>query len=392
MNIINARSPYFITVNEDAQLGSKIELFIWNNPDSKPVTPTYTFSKKVPSLTQTENTYNISSFINQSIENISVADSVDDIYVNVSVNIYKEFPANTYSLIDTQDFIGVNGYNTFLDGYNKINTNKKIVVLNNNLKKINYNRSVDYPFVNVFIDSALGDKLELNYTDVRGRNLVNTVLLATTDAAVKKMFKIPLTTSSIKFDVQNKLEIKYSISATSEIISLFKIRTLADGANFEAETCLKDSLDLLTDDTIINFNYDVISVCENKYTPVVCSFINKFGGWEFLTFFKTQTNSIDVKSTDYKFTTESINYNPLIGQNKSFNTNGSQVVKLNTGLIDEIDNETIQDLMLSETILLDNKPVILKTKSNLLKTDLNEKIINYTMEFQYAYNLINDIV
>lgn len=392
MNIINARSPYFITVNQDAQLGSKIELFIWNNPDSKPVTPTYTFSKKVPSLTQTENTYNISSFINQSIENISVADSVNDIYVNVSVNIYKEFPVGTYSLIDTQDFIGVNGYNTFLDGYNKINTNKKIVVLNNNLKKINYNRSVDYPFVNVFIDSTLGDKLELNYTDVRGRNLVNTVLLATTDAAVKKMFKIPLTTSSIKFDVQNKLEIKYSISATSEIISLFKIRTLADGANFEAETCLKDSLDLLTDDTIINFNYDVISVCENKYTPVVCSFINKFGGWEFLTFFKTQTNSIDVKSTDYKFTTESINYNPLIGQNKSFNTNGSQVVKLNTGLIDEIDNETIQDLMLSETILLDNKPVILKTKSNLLKTDLNEKIINYTMEFQYAYNLINDIV
>lgn len=392
MNIINARSPYFITVNEDAQLGSKIELFIWNNPDSKPITPTYTFSKKVPSLIQTENTYNISSFINQSIENISVADSVDDIYVNVSVNIYKEFPVGIYSLIDTQDFIGVNGYNTFLDGYNKINTNKKIVVLNNNLKKINYNRSVDYPFVNVFIDSVLGDKLELNYTDVRGRNLVNIVLLATTDAAVKKMFKIPLTTSSIKFDVQNKLEIKYSISATSEIISLFKIRTLADGANFEAETCLKDSLDLLTDDTIINFNYDVISVCENKYTPVVCSFINKFGGWEFLTFFKTQTNSIDVKSTDYKFTTESINYNPLIGQNKSFNTNGSQVVKLNTGLIDEIDNETIQDLMLSETILLDNKPVILKTKSNLLKTDLNEKIINYTMEFQYAYNLINDIV
>lgn len=357
MNIINARSPYFITVNEDAQLGSKIELFIWNNPDSKPLTPTYTFSKKIPSLTQTKNTYNISSFINQSIENISVADSVDDIYVNVSVNIYKEFPANTYSLIDTQDFIGVNGYNTFLDGYNKINTNKKIVVLNNNLKKINYNRSVDYPFVNVFIDSALGDKLELNYTDVRGRNLVNTVLLSTTDAAVKKMFKVPLTTSSIKFDVQNKLQIKYT-----------------NGSN------------------IYSFDYDVISVCENKYTPVICSFINKFGGWETLTFFKTQTNNIEVKSTDYKFTTASINYNPLIGQNKSFNTNGSQVIKLNTGLIDEIDNETIQDLMLSETILLDNKPVVLKTKSNLLKTDLNEKIINYTMEFQYAYNLINDIV
>jgi hypothetical protein len=47
---------------------------------------------------------------------------------------------------------------------------------------------------------------------------------------------------------------------------------------------------------------------------------------------------------------------------------------------------------LSETVLLDNKPVNVKTKSTALKTRLKDKNINYTIEFDYSYNLINDVV
>lgn len=65
---------------------------------------------------------------------------------------------------------------------------------------------------------------------------------------------------------------------------------------------------------------------------------------------------------------------------------------MNTGWIEEIHNETIQELMLSETILLDNKPVTIKTKSNQLKTDLNDKNINYAIDFDYAYNLLNYVL
>ena len=38
--IIYARSPYFVEINEASQLGSRVELFIWNNPNSEPSTPT----------------------------------------------------------------------------------------------------------------------------------------------------------------------------------------------------------------------------------------------------------------------------------------------------------------------------------------------------------------
>ena len=139
-------------------------------------------------------------------------------------------------------------------------------------------------------------------------------------------------------------------------------------------------------------NVYVNALEECKYTPVECSYINRYGGWEFLTFFKAKSSSITVKGTDYKLTQSSINYNTAIGQFKTFNTNGKQTVKLNTGFVDENYSELITDLLLSETVLLDAKPVIVKSQSNDLKTTLKDKNINYEIEFQYAFNLINDVV
>ena len=131
---------------------------------------------------------------------------------------------------------------------------------------------------------------------------------------------------------------------------------------------------------------------ECKYTPVECSYINSFGGWQFLTFFKAQTNAINVKGTDYNLLPDSIDYNIFRGQNKVFNINGSQTVKLNTGWVSENYNELMRDLLLSEVVLLDNKPVKVKTQSLTYKTQLKDKMINFEMDFEYAFDLINNIV
>ena len=123
-----------------------------------------------------------------------------------------------------------------------------------------------------------------------------------------------------------------------------------------------------------------------------CDFINRFGGWQTLTFYKAQTNSITAKSNEYKLMPQYYNYNPLVGQSKSFNFSGTQSVTLNTGWVDENYSELITDLLLSETVLLDRKPVILKTQSSELKTKLKNRMINYTLDFEYNFNLINDVV
>jgi hypothetical protein len=140
------------------------------------------------------------------------------------------------------------------------------------------------------------------------------------------------------------------------------------------------------------FNFNSEQVCEPVYTPITCSFINRFGGLQFLTFFKANSSSIDVTSKDYNLLPSSINYNVLQGQKQRFNFQGKQKIKCNTGWVDENYSELIQDLLLSEVVLLDNKPAIVKSQSSDIKTHLKDKNINYEIEFEYNYGLINDVI
>jgi hypothetical protein len=355
MKIINTRTPFFITVDEINQVGSKIELFIYDGAGTIPATANYTLSKKIASFTQTANNYNISSFIQEYVNNVSSTLAV--VYANVVVKVYKETSANVYALSRTENYVGVNGYNDYFDGVNKINSNEIITLLSDNLKTVYYYRASAIPYINLFIDSTSGDTLELNYTDARGRNLTNVVLVASGDASELQMLKIPLSTNSIKYDEQNKLEIKFTRGAEITV-----------------------------------FNYTVVALCEIKYTPVVCSFINQKGGWEFLTFFKAQSESMSIENTSFKLNAASINYDPLTGQTTNFNTNGTKPIKLNTGWIEEVQNKTIEELMLSETILLDNKPASLLTKQISFKNDLVNKNIDYTIDFIPNFELINNVV
>lgn len=133
-------------------------------------------------------------------------------------------------------------------------------------------------------------------------------------------------------------------------------------------------------------------LCEPKYTPVVCIFINRYGGWQYLTFFKLSTSSIDVTSKDFNLMPSSVDYNVLQGQKQRFNFQGTQKIKCNTGWVDENYSELIQDLLLSEVVLLNNKPAIVKSQNFDIKTHIKEKNINYEIEFEYNYGLINDVI
>lgn len=140
------------------------------------------------------------------------------------------------------------------------------------------------------------------------------------------------------------------------------------------------------------FEYYSVEICEPKYTPIICTYINRFGGWQFLTFFKASSELIDTEYKEFNLMPSNVDYDPYLGVNKVFNNQGKQSVKCNTGWVDENYFELIQDLLLSETILLGNKPVTIKSKSMDKKTYIKDKNINYTIDFQYAFGLINDIM
>lgn len=133
-------------------------------------------------------------------------------------------------------------------------------------------------------------------------------------------------------------------------------------------------------------------ICEPKYTPITCTYINRYGGWQFLTFFKNSTEAIETEYKEFSMLPSNIDYNVLQGQRRRFNHQGKQSIKCNTGWVPENYFNLIQDLLLSEVVLLNGKPAVVKSKSSEKKTSLNNKVINYEIEFEYNYGLINDVI
>lgn len=353
MNIIKVRSPFIVTVAEAGQDGSKIELFIWNKGTTEPSTPTYILSKPIPSASQIDNIYNISNYIREYILNVKpvtvTLPAVDDDtnYVYCKVKRYKLVGA-TYTLLDTTEYVCVDGFTLYGDGkQSSINVNALALSNGNVITKY-----TGIPYINVLAQQIATYDFTANYYTKANVLIEQRILVLNGAGSESFLLKVPLRSTLSTDDYQN-LILKYNTNVFEK-------------ASLRIEEC--------------------------KYTPVVCTFINRYGGWEFLTFFKQQINTIAVKGTDYKLMPSSVNYNTSLGQSKTFNINGTQTIKLNTGFVDENYSELITDLLLSETVLLDSEPVIVKTQGSDLKTNLKDRLINYEMEFEYAYNLINDVI
>lgn len=153
-----------------------------------------------------------------------------------------------------------------------------------------------------------------------------------------------------------------------------------------------------TDDTTLLKTVTIDRICEPKYTSYKVTFVNKHGAYEDIYFFKKSVESMNVNDEKYKLNTidtANVTYPTYKGQENRYNVDARKSVSLNTGFVDEGFNEAIEELLLSENVWIrwENKtlPVIPKTKSMTYKTGLNDKIINYTVDFEFAFSKINNI-
>jgi hypothetical protein len=129
--------------------------------------------------------------------------------------------------------------------------------------------------------------------------------------------------------------------------------------------------------------------------------VNKYGALQDLYFTRRSNESINITSQDFKasvFDFTSLSYDQTAHQQRTLNLVGKESVTLNTDYIDESCNEHIKQLMLSEQIWMtrltdEEKIVPLKLKSNSLelKKRVNDRLVQYTMQFDVASDKINTI-
>ena len=330
MKKIFVRSPYFVEVDEASQIEVRLEIFLYYKDDSVPAEPNYVITEKVPSLTQNKISINVANYAKDFIK--PIAPVTVTLPTEEDVNTWCYMQVVSYSddvEIEDETFVCLNGYTNYSGGYNYSTTSDFFALSNTNIKRFLATNNSHYFNVWLGVDDFIYDNSDISD---------------------------PFTTTS---------EGLWKLPLLGET-------TISDGVN---------DIKMFSE-----------TICEPIYTPVVCAFINRFGGWNYITFFKANTQGIDVKSKDFDLMPSGVNYNVLQGQKQRFNFQGTQKVKCNTGWVNENYSELIQDLMLSEVVLLDNKPAIVKSQSFEIKTHLKDKNINYEIDFEFNYGLINDVI
>lgn len=141
----------------------------------------------------------------------------------------------------------------------------------------------------------------------------------------------------------------------------------------------------------------LIPICEPKYTPIQCYFMNKYGVIQQTYFFKRSDENMSVTDDIFKRNTitSSATYATDKHQNKRFNINAQTSLRLNTGFVNENFNSTIKELFLSEYVWLvydGNKlPSVPKSKQLRYKVNVNDKLVDYTVDFDFAFDTINSV-
>jgi len=344
---IFARSPYLIRIAESGQNGSKVELFLSATTFSG--SPQYTLSKLIPASNDVETLYDISpyireyiSFLTPSEPTTSVANPTNE-RVNVRVKRYK-LVGSTYTLLNTTDYIAFDGYTYYQEGYN-------FDAGDYGLEEGNYYYWEGDGYAGQ-IRAITGASFTAKYTSFHPSPTITSVAISSGTYDIARVLTANLS-------VGNKVEILNSALAVQK-------------------------------------TYYFYPQDECKYTPVRLDFVNRYGAWQTEYFFKASNDTFSVENTEYNLLqTDSYNYNFYEGQRKIFNANGKKSIKVNTGWVDETWNETLKQIMLSERILITQGvylPVKINSKSTELFKHINTKQINYSLEFEFAFDVINSVI
>ena len=318
-----------------------VDLYVWDGTVSdQPVSPAYTINKSVISG-QTNITLEIAELVRDYFT-ITFNDDYNSIarYVRTVVSSFDDSdePFETNPIVTT--YVALDGYGYFEEG-----TNPEL------------DRHALMSATNIYLPEGTTGKMPI-FAEGVGKVIIDGVTTQITDNG------------------NTNQKIQYvTIPADKSSIQVFD-----------------------TDDTTLKKTITISNICEPKYTSFKVTFVNKFGAFQDLYFFKKTSEVTNVTDELFKkniITNTASTYNTYDNQRGRMNVNAQTSLTMNTGFIKENMNQTIEELFYSENVYIryENKTlaVIPKSKSLQYKTSLNDKLINYTVDFDFAFDRINNV-
>ena len=402
--IINTRSPFYIKVYHASLDTVALELYIYEG--TKDTTPDAADLKYSIEKSELEGNnyvvFEISELVRDYID--TKYDGEYDSYavwVNPVITVFQagsetpipnEYVTFTPSDYDEQ-FIATEGYGYFEEGINP-DFDKGIMMSPATIYRVE-DRSINIP---VSAETTNSVSFRLNGEEVFSKSISDNdntnqkiQYIASDDYSEADSYRERVLEAGGVFEENSLLEAFEDSFDIGEVDEVYVNYTVGTEVNEQSQTVTNTATHVIKVKT-----FDC-----SKYEPIRVTFVNKFGALQDMYFTRRSNESVNIKSEDYKASVmdfANFSYDTSSHQMRTLNLMGNQSITLNTDFIDESCNEHIKQLMLSEQIWMtrltdEEKIVPLKLKSNSLqlKKRVNDKLIQYTMEFDVAADMINNI-
>ena len=377
---INTRSPYWAIASDDEIYYAILKIYVYTgNSSNVPSNPIYTIKKYVLSG-EYRVSFEIAELVRDELDTIFDGDYTGQaVWVKTSL---ESFDDNDDSIAtDEETVIAFDGYNYFeeqgADENNIMITNRELFVLEDNTFRLPIYTGLNAPTVVFYKDGEI------------------------------------IASETFSYDQDSSNQIKYvSIYGDDVNWDTFEERVLEDGGvDFENSVCLQsffnnysigavDKIEVSgSGEKIQTIKVNVLEEC--KYEPKKVTFINKFGALQDMYFFKKSVEKMTVKKESYKANILNADktYNISSHTNRDFNITAKESITMSSGFLSEEYNEVFKQMMLSEKVWITNiietgeqvLPINVKTSNITYKTSLNDRLVDYTFDFDYSFNVINDI-
>ena len=383
--IINTRSPFYQKITNASLHYAKLELYIWSGEytDRVSASKRYTLTKNEVG-TSNYVTYELSKLIRDFMETEYNDYATDSQWVDADITIYDENDAIVQVAgVDTTTypFLAIDGYGYFEDGINPRSVQYTTPMLLQNNTTIYYVSGEDIQ-IPVYAEAA---------------DITATITPTVTDPDVEWQAANLFweqggawQSGSGTIDVEDN-------GNTNQKIQYLLITGTADLVNNSTLTLVS------TNASYSNIVINLEKVCEPKYTPLSIIFYNKYGALQNMWFFKKSMTDINIKSetfknnmVDFDNNGGSPTYSLTKHQEKKFVANGKESIVVNSGFYDESFNEVVRQMLLSEQVWIYNGsstlPINLKSNTLQFKKGVNDKLVSYTIVFDYAFDKINNII
>ena len=393
--LLGTRSPILFTwdgSNRDRLDGMELEVYAWTgDKDARPASPIYTINRTsgfVDAYPTADIAPILENEFNQRVSKLDTEDLVTmspDALLWVEVDYDIEYLSGGFVVNDTGTttrFLVADGYSKFTDGSNK--DLGQAILLENQDKYFYELDTFNMPIYLGDVGSSYQSdvvKIKLVGSDASNDEVV--VSNQTGEDAEDRVLLFPVGIPNL------------SNYVFTEGLGLSEPRLL-DWWDVQ----ILDSLDAVVD------SRRFYNQCEPKYAPIQLQYINRYGMWDTMTFFKRSDTDLDVSKETYRSVIGSASasgytWGDQSRGKRSYNQEMSKRITMNTGFIDEVNNENLEQLLMSPYVLMtinrtttrvqdtytiaqDFRAVNVLTESLRLQKHINEKTINYTIEVEFA--------